>query len=80
MAKKDKAAEAECQMLCPLCWAIQTVQGIKSSLKDRIPQDFWEHRAAARRESLLALRSLVDAALACAEATPARKVTRIKVE
>ena len=31
--------------------------------KSLIPEEFWEHRRAARREGLLALRSLVDAAI-----------------
>jgi hypothetical protein len=31
--------------------------------KSLIPKEFWEHRRTARRETLLALRSLVDAAI-----------------
>jgi hypothetical protein len=45
-----------------------------------VPEEFWQHRSAARRETLLALRSLVDAALAHGPATSPRKPTRIKVE
>ncbi len=65
---------------CPFCYAFRMAHELKDSLKSRVPQGFWEHRAAARREGLLALRSLIDAAIAANEPAPARKATRIKVE
>lgn len=68
------------QARCPFCQAAEGLQELKRGLRQRIPEGFWEHRAAARRESLLALRSLIDAAIARTEARPVRKATRIKVE
>ena len=35
----------------------------QASLRALLPEEFWEHRRAARREALLAVRSLIDAAL-----------------
>jgi hypothetical protein len=78
--QESKASQAQGEVLCPVCWAANAVRGLKSSLEGKLPAEFWEHRAAARREGLLALRSLVDAALARTEPAPTRKATRIKVE
>ena len=52
-----------------------------------IPKEFWQHGRAARREALLALRSLVDSAISRLEekenpapkSTPQRK-TKVEVE
>jgi hypothetical protein len=38
-------------------------QSFRLSLQDLIPKGFIEHRRAARREMLLAMRSLLDAAI-----------------
>jgi len=38
------------------------------ALKGTLPDEFWQHRAAARREALLALRVLIDAAIERLEA------------
>ncbi len=65
---------------CPLSRAFEAAHAIKANAKRLLPPEFWEHRAAARREGLLALRSLIDAAIAHTEPAPARKATRIKVE
>jgi hypothetical protein len=37
--------------------------GARLGLRDRLPEDFWTHRRAARRERLLGWRSLLDAAV-----------------
>lgn len=79
----DKAAETKaetCQAYCPLCRAFQVAHEVKGNLKRCLPAEFWEHSTTARREGLLALRSLIDSALAHEPAGPARKATRIKVE
>ncbi len=51
---------------------------------DLLPEDFYEHRRAAKREMLLAWRSLLDAQIEKTEETDkeksAPKATRIKVE
>ncbi len=42
----------------------------RAAWKSLIPESFWVHRKADRRESLLAMRSLIDAALARLEEKP----------
>jgi hypothetical protein len=44
--------------------------------KSLIPKEFWKHRRAARRETLLALRSLVDAAIERMEEAEEKKPRR----
>ena len=75
---EEKRAEWEGH--CSVCHLCEAAHELKDGLKRRVPEAFWEHRRAARRESLLALRSLLDAALAATEPRPAHKATRIKVE
>lgn len=55
----------------------------KSSLCAFLPEEFWEHRRAARREMLLAMRSLIDAAIERVEqgeGQPRRQAKKIEVE
>jgi hypothetical protein len=63
-------------------WLADGAKGIRSQLmKTRfLPEAFWEHSWAAGRESLLAVRSLLDAAIEKTEKKPAKRVTKIKVE
>ncbi len=80
---EEKAAQTRsdaCEEYCPFSLAFKAARQVHSGLKRCLPEEFWQHRAAARREGLLALRSLVDAALAHSTPAPARKATRIKVE
>jgi hypothetical protein len=59
----------------PHMWA-----GAKCRFKGFFPEEFWEHQRAARREMLLSLRSLIDAAIESMEEKPPAKATKIKVE
>lgn len=55
----------------------------KSSLQAFLPEEFWEHRRAARREMLLAARSLVDAKierLEQEETSQRKRTQKIEVE
>jgi hypothetical protein len=55
----------------------------RSSLRSLLPAEFWEHRQAARREMLLAARSLVDAAIERIEQQDApqqKRARKIKIE
>jgi hypothetical protein len=63
-------------------WLAQGVKGLMSCLKGEgvLPEEFKEHMQAARRERLLAIRSLLDAAIERAEEKPKRKATEIEVE
>jgi hypothetical protein len=57
---------------------------VKSSFGRPMTGDFWEHMRAARKEQLLAVRSLIDARLirieAEEEAAKERVVTKIEVK
>jgi hypothetical protein len=62
-------------------WLSDGAKGIRSAVKTTtsLPEGFWEHSWAAGREALLALRSLLDAAIDRTERQP-KKVTKIKVK
>jgi len=63
-------------------WLSDGIKGMRSTLTKMrfLPEPFWEHTLAAGRESLLAVRSLLDAAIEKTERKPAKRVTKIKVE
>ena len=64
-------------------WLAEGIRGFRGSYKrvsPRLPEEFREHTQAARREMLLAMRSLLDAAIECTEEKPKKKATKIKVE
>ena len=63
-------------------WLADGVKGLRSYLKGEkvLPKEFAEHMRAAHKEMLLAMRSLLDAAIQRAEEKPERKATKIKVE
>ncbi|MFQ5855243.1 MAG: hypothetical protein ACE5LU_06335 [Anaerolineae bacterium] len=67
--------------------AAKTVQEawseFRSSLRSLLPEEFWEHRRAARLEMLLAVRSLIDAAIEReeqGEAPQGKRAKKITVE
>jgi hypothetical protein len=62
-------------------WLSDGARGMRSAVKTTtsLPEAFWEHSWAAGREALLALRSLLDAAIDRTERQP-KKVTKIKVK
>jgi len=63
-------------------WLLQGAKGIRARMLKTsvLPEAFWEHGMAAGRESLLAVRSLLDAAIEKTEKKPRKRVTKIKVE
>jgi len=63
-------------------WLSEGLRGLRERRRrfQLLPEAFWEHTRAARREMLLAFRSLIDAAIERTEARPVKKTTRIKVE
>jgi len=67
---------------CPIAIIGKMCAEVRTGLKKALPEEFWAHRRAARKEALLALRSLLDAAIERVEERPkrARKTTKIKVE
>jgi len=48
--------------------------------KGLLPEEFRAHLRASRKEMLLAMRSLIDAAIERVEEKPKRKTTKIEVE
>ncbi len=74
-----------------MSWEDHIAAAIKSFRKDIkarrsnvLPEEFWAHRRAARREMLMAFRSLLDSRIEKLEhpeqEKSAQQVTRIKVE
>ena len=66
-------------------WLAEGVRGCRASYKKLSPhltEEFRQHTKAARREMLLAMRSLLDAVIERVEEKPElkRKTTKIKVE
>lgn len=60
-------------------WVREGIRGIRRSRKAFLPEEFHKHIRAARKEALLAYRSLIDAAIERTEEAP-KKRTQIKVE
>jgi hypothetical protein len=64
-------------------WLAEGIRAFRGSYKrvsPHLPAEFRQHTQAARREMLLAMRSLLDAAIECTEEKPKKKATKIKVE
>ena len=52
----------------------------KSASKECLPEEFRAHLRASHKEMLLAMRSLIDAAIKRTEEKPKKTTTKIKVE
>ena len=63
-------------------WLAEGVKGLVSCLRSGklLPKEFAQHMRAARKEMLLAARSLLEVAIERAEETPKTKATKIEVE
>ncbi len=64
-------------------WVSEGMKGIRSHLRQRrglLPEEFHNHVRAAHKETLLAVRSLLDAAIEHVEKPRSKKATKIKVE
>jgi hypothetical protein len=64
-------------------WLAEGIKGFRAcykKLSPHLPEEFRQHTKAAHREMLLAMRSLIDAAIECTEEKPKKKATKIKVE
>ncbi len=67
-------------------WLAEGIKGFRGCYKrlsPHLPEEFRQHTHTARREMLLAMRSLLDAAIECTEEReekPKKKATKIKVE
>ncbi len=65
---KSVAGEGKGEAFCPLASLLGMGQMARQRMLDMFPKEFVEHAAGARREFLLAIRSLVDEALRRQEA------------
>ena len=65
-------------------WLAEGIKGFRGCYKKHpalLPEEFRQHAKTARREMLLAMRSLLDAAIECTtEEKPKKKAAKIKVE
>ncbi len=64
-------------------WLAEGVKGLRAKYKELrpfLPEEFRQHSKAARREMLLAMRSLLDAAIERTEEKPKKKASKIEVE
>jgi hypothetical protein len=66
-------------------WLAEGIRACKSGFrkgrgKEFLPEEFRAHLRTSRKEMLLAMRSLIDAAIERAEEKPRKKTTKIKVD
>ncbi len=62
-------------------WLSEGVEGIRARYRRRfLPEEFHQHIREARKEMLLAVRSLFDAAIESIEKKPEKKATKIRIE
>jgi hypothetical protein len=84
MAEKKTSAEVEEFDLEE--WLDEGIRGLRRTLKGKrpqiLPEQFKEHTRTARKEMLLAVRSLLDAAIEelAGEAEPPKKATKIDLK
>lgn len=66
-------------------WLAEGIKACKAGFRkgrgrEFLPEEFRAHLRASRKEMLLAVRSLIDAAIERTEEKPKKKATKIKVE
>ncbi len=63
-------------------WLAEGIKGLRSCAEGKTtpPGEFAEHMRAARKEMLLAIRSLLEAAIERAEERPKQKATKIEIQ
>lgn len=77
------AGEKEGCEECPVKVWTSAMRDLEEGFKGLLPEDFRKHRRAAKKEALLAVRSLLDAAIERLEKEPAprtRKAAKIAVQ
>ena len=61
--------ERGCQE-CPVREWTEALREVEGAMRGWLPPAFWQHRRAAQKEALLAVRSLLDAAIERADREP----------
>lgn len=71
----DEERRNECEA-CPVMVLTGLAREAETAFRDVLPSEFWQHRRAAHREALLAVRSLLDAAIERVDREPAARPQR----
>lgn len=71
-ATEDVASCAE----CPVKVWTSALREFEGGFKGLLPAEFWQHRRAAKKEALLAVRTLLDTAIQRLESEPAKPTRR----
>lgn len=76
-AESDQGADQSqvCQE-CPVREWAEALGELEGTMRGLLPAEFWQHRRAAHREALLAVRSLLDAAIERADREPPARKSR----
>ena len=75
-----KAEQEHHSELCPMCLGIGVAKRMRRGLEEMMPEGFREHLRNARKEQLLAVRSVVDAAIDRLEEKPKKGARASKVQ
>ncbi len=62
--------EEEARRRLALANGLELVEELLKTLRGTLPDEFWQHQRAAQRETLLALRVLLDSAITRLESEP----------
>jgi hypothetical protein len=78
-APESAAAPAEDAQTCQECpireWT-EALREVEGTMRGILPPAFWQHRRAAHKEVLLAVRSLLDSAIEHVEREPEARPSR----
>ena len=77
---KDEEKRCPYEATCPFAMVMNAQEALVKGVKAILPESFRQHLMAAERETLLAIRSLIDALLEAMEKRPAKKAQKIRVE
>lgn len=77
---KDEKPRCPYEATCPFAMVMNAQEALLKGVKAILPESFRQHLMAAERETLLAIRSLIDALLEAMEKKPKEKAKRIQVE
>lgn len=80
MVKKEEAEEFAFED-----WLAEGIRAVKAGFRkgrgrELLPEEFRVHLRESRKEMLLAMRSLIDAAIERTEEKPQKKTTKVEVE
>ncbi len=74
-AAEEMGSERGCQE-CPVREWADAFREVEGTMRELLPPAFWQHRRAAHKEALLAVRSLLDAAIERVDREPDVRTSR----